>query len=69
MYLFRDTINLPFEFSFSLVGFSYFINRNLALGIWFFYLLALVEQGCFNTFSASTVRKNWAGLAIRVPPI
>ena len=30
MYLFRDTINLPFEFSFSLVGFSYFINRNLA---------------------------------------
>lgn len=60
MYLFRDTINLPFEFSFSLVGFSYFINRNLALGIWFFYLLALVEQGCFNILGVhSTEKLGW----------
>ena len=60
MYLFRDTISLPFEFSFSLVGFSYFINRNLALGIWVFYLLALVEQGCFNIFGIhSTEKLGW----------
>ena len=46
---FRDTIHIPISFSFSLTGLSYFISRDLACGIWVFYLLTLVQQGVFNT--------------------
>ena len=42
--IFAKTTTIPFYFSFSLVGFSWFINRDLAAGIWVFYLLAQVEQ-------------------------
>lgn len=44
----RETVNLPIVFSFTVVGFSYFVNLDIALGLWFFALLALLEQGVFN---------------------
>ena len=43
--MFGTAVRIPFQFSFSLIGFSWFINRDLAAGIWVFYLLAQVEQG------------------------
>ncbi len=44
----RDTVNLPIVLSFTVMGFSYFVNLDIALGLWFFALLALLEQGVFN---------------------
>ncbi len=58
--LFNGTLDIPFVFSFSLIGFSFFINRNLALSIWVFYLATQFEQGIFNTFGVrSTERLGW----------
>jgi hypothetical protein len=55
---FRETISIPVHMSFSMVGFSYLINLDIALGIWFFYLLVTVEEGVFNIlgiFSTETL--------------
>ena len=58
--LFRGTVGLLFNISFSLLGFSYFINRELALGIWVFHLLTQVQQGIFNTVGIrSTAQLGW----------
>jgi uncharacterized protein DUF6785/uncharacterized protein DUF6784 len=46
--LFRDTVSLGFGLSFTLVGFGYFVSKNIAAGLCFFHLLNLVEQGAFN---------------------
>ena len=46
--LFRNTINLKIAFSFQMVGFSYFINRDIAFGLWFFHLLNVAQEGIFN---------------------
>ena len=46
---FRGTVGFLFAVSFSLLGFSYFISRELALGIWVFYLLTQIQLGIFNT--------------------
>ena len=46
--LFRDTINLKISFSYQMLGFSYFINRDIAFGLWFFHLLNTAQQGVFN---------------------
>jgi hypothetical protein len=52
---FRETISIPVHLSFSMVGFSYLINLDIALGIWFFYLLATVEEGLFNILGISSM--------------
>ena len=58
--LFDGTIDIPFRFSFSLIGFSFFISRNLALSIWLFFLVTQFEQGIFNTFGLrSPERLGW----------
>ena len=54
---FRGSISFIFYFSFSLVGFSYFINRELALGIWVFYLVTQIQQGLFNTVGIQSSAK------------
>ncbi|NKB71366.1 MAG: hypothetical protein GKR89_30190 [Candidatus Latescibacteria bacterium] len=46
--LFRDTISLKISFSYQMLGFSYFINRDIAFGLWFFHLLNTAQQGIFN---------------------
>ena len=46
--LFRETIQIPIVLSFQMLGFSYFINRDIAFGLCFFYLLNTVQQGIFN---------------------
>ena len=54
---FRETVSIPIHLSFSMVGFSYLINLDIALGIWLFYLLGTLEQGIFNILGiASTER-------------
>ena len=53
--LFRDTVDVQFSISFQLVGFAYFINRNVAFSLWFFYLFGVVQQGVFNTIGIQRV--------------
>ena len=53
--LFRDTVDVHFGISFQLVGFAYFINRNVAFSLWFFYLFGVFQQGIFNTLGIQRV--------------
>ena len=53
--LFRGTVDVDFGISFQLVGFAYFINRNVAFSLWFFYLFGVVQQGIFNTVGIQRV--------------
>jgi hypothetical protein len=46
--LFRESITVGFTLSFTLLGFSYLISRNIAAGLVFFYLVNVVEQGMFR---------------------
>ena len=48
MPVFRNTMTLPFFLSFPTLGFSYLINLDIALGLWVFSLLTVVEKGIFN---------------------
>ncbi|MEW6752120.1 MAG: DUF6785 family protein [Candidatus Latescibacterota bacterium] len=43
----RNTVALPMALSFTVMAFSYFVNLDIALGLWAFSLLALLEQGVF----------------------
>ena len=52
--LFRNTINLRIAFSFQMLGFSYFINRDIAFGLCFFYLLNTAQQGIFNVLGVDS---------------
>lgn len=47
-WLFRETVRLGFGLSFTVVGFAYFVSKNIAAGLCFFHLLNLVEQGTLN---------------------
>ena len=53
--LFRDTIQIPLRLSFQMVGFSYFVNRDVAFGLCFFFLLNTVQQGIFNVLGVQKV--------------
>ena len=44
----RDTVNLPIMLSFSAVGIFFFVNLDIALGLWVFTLLAMLEKGAFS---------------------
>ncbi|MBI4531602.1 MAG: hypothetical protein HY709_08765, partial [Candidatus Latescibacteria bacterium] len=46
--LFRDTVGIGFGLSFTMMGFSYFISKNIAAGLCFFHVLNVIEQGIFN---------------------
>ena len=46
--IFRQTMSIPFFLSFPTIGFSYLINLDIAFGLWFFSLLAVLEKGVFN---------------------
>ncbi len=50
----RNTVILPLMLSFTVVGFSYFVSLEIALGIWFFTLLALLEKGVFGILGISS---------------
>jgi len=46
--LFRNSITVAFTLSFTVLGFSYLISRNIAAGLLFFHLLNVVQQGMFR---------------------
>jgi len=52
--LFRNTAALQIALSFPMVGFSYFVGLDIALSIWFFNIIALIQQGAFNVLGISS---------------
>ena len=38
-----------------MLGFSYFVNRDIAFGLCFFYLLNTVQQGIFNVLGVQKI--------------
>jgi len=57
--LFRNTTALQVALSFPMLGFSYFINLEIAFSIWFFNLLARLEEGIFGIIGISSTQKLW----------
>jgi hypothetical protein len=46
--LFRGTTSLIVMLNFGLVGFAYLLSRDIALGLWLFCLLGVLERGIFG---------------------
>lgn len=55
--MFRRTTVLQIALSFPMVGFSYFINLDIAFGIWFFNLLAKIQEGSFAVLGIESLEK------------
>ena len=63
--VFRGTTVLRPALSFAAIGFSYFLSRDVALGIWVFNLLAKTQEGVFNVVGlASNERMEWVAVPI-----
>ena len=54
---------LQLSISFAMLGFSYFINANIAAGIWVFHLLAKFEKEIFNIAGLTSEQKVEFGVA------
>ena len=52
--VFRGTTQLIIMLNFGIVGFSYLLSRDIALGLWLFCLLAIVQRGTFNFFGIAS---------------
>jgi hypothetical protein len=55
--LFRNTTSQSITLSFPMVGFSYFVNLDIAFAIWFFNLLARVQEGIFGIVGVTSSEK------------
>ena len=55
--IFRNTAVLQIALSFPMVGFSYFVNLDIAFAIWFFNLIARVQEGIFGIIGVSSTEK------------
>ncbi|MDA0333910.1 MAG: hypothetical protein O2782_01970 [bacterium] len=52
--LFRGTTEIIVMLNFGLVGFAYLLSRDIALGLWLFALLAVVQRGIFNVLGIAS---------------
>jgi hypothetical protein len=48
LYLFRNTTLIRLFLSFPVIGFTYFVNLEVAFSLWIFHLLARVQTGVFG---------------------
>ena len=55
--LFRNTTYLQIALSFPMLGFSYFVDLDIAFAIWFFNLLARAQEGAFGVLGISSTEK------------
>ena len=63
--IFRNSTTLSPTLSFTTLGISYFLSRDIALGIWFFNLVAKIQEGSFNVLGiASNERMEWVTVPI-----
>jgi len=61
--LFRNTTSQTIALSFPMLGFSYFVNLDIAFAIWFFSLLSRVQEGIFGVLGVTSSEKLWYGAA------
>ena len=55
MYMvFRGTTQIFVMLNFGLVGFAYLLSRDIALGLWMFALLAVVQRGTFSVLGIAS---------------
>jgi len=47
-------MSMHFRLSFPIMGFTYLINQEVALGVWFFNLIYLAARGMFNVMGVSS---------------
>ena len=59
--LFRNTASQSITLSFPMLGFSYFVNLDIAFAVWFFSLLARVQEGIFGVLGISSSEKLYYG--------
>ena len=52
--LFRGTTPLVVMLNFGLIGYAYLLRRDLALGLWVFCLLAVIQRGTFNVLGIAS---------------
>lgn len=55
--LFRDSVGLGLRLSFLMLGFSYFIQANVAVGLWVFYLLRVAELGILEVLGITVTER------------
>ncbi|MDP6176086.1 MAG: hypothetical protein QGF09_18150, partial [Rhodospirillales bacterium] len=55
--LFRNTLVMPISLSFMTLGFSYFVNLQVLLGIWVFFLLIAMHRGVFNVLGIAMTER------------
>ena len=55
--MFRGTTDLLVMFNIGVVGIAYLLNRDVALGLWVFFLLAHAERGLFNILGIESTEK------------
>ncbi len=65
--VFQRTMGMMFRLSFPIMGFTYLVNQEVALGVWFFNLLFLVVRGIFNMTGISSAEQ--IGIYGAVEPI
>ena len=54
----RGFPTIEFNLNGPIIGFMYFVNLNVSLSIWVFYLLTTVEEGIFNRFGVGVTEGN-----------
>ena len=66
--IFRNTTSLRLFLTFPVVGFTYFINTNVAFSLWFFHILSRVQTGTFNVlgFSLKGINEVFCGSSASV---
>ena len=55
--MFRDAVTVIFRLSFPMIGFSYLINLDIALSLWFFNVLAKIAQGAMGILGIASAEK------------
>ncbi|MBI2503777.1 MAG: hypothetical protein HYW07_11170 [Candidatus Latescibacteria bacterium] len=55
--LFRNTTFLQIALSFPMIGFSYFVDLDIAFAIWFFNIVARLQEGLFGVLGITSSEK------------
>ena len=63
--IFRDQIELTFRINFLMLGFAYFINTGVAFGMWFFYIVRVLQGGIFAILDINLAQDLGPGAATR----
>ena len=56
--IFRRTTELRIFVSFTVLGFAYFINQDIAFSLWFFHLVSRIQTGVFNVLGVALKGRN-----------